>query len=402
MAPRMKRTHLTYIIGSLSSGGSERQLIELLRRIDRTRFRVSLALFETSTADRATGLVDELFSLQIPPRSSSKTIIRAAKVAAAMLRLARYLRRTKPNIVHAILPASCILAASAARLARVRVVIAGRRSMSDCYRTDKLLTIADYTATRWCHYAVGNSEAIRHELIETDGLPAERVGVIYNGVDAERFRPGNRELRRQFGWNDENVVFGIVANFISYKRHSDFIRAAALIAKSNPNARFVMAGEDRGILDDLRRQIHESGLEQSFTIIQGMLDPERLYPALDVYICTSQTEGMSNVLLEAGACGVPLIATHVGGNPEIIIDGNNGFLVPPAAPEAIAAKALLLASNPGLRALMGDRARQRAVTQFSMAAMVQAHETLYGSLLAAKKRRSSTVRQLEELTSRDS
>jgi len=398
----MKRTLLTYIIGSLSSGGSERQLIELLKRIDRTRFRVSLALFETSAGDQAAGLVGELISLQIPSRSSSKTIIRAATAGAAMLRLAKYLRRIKPDLVHAILPASCILAAPAAKLARVPVVIAGRRSMADCYRTDKLLTIADRAATRWCHYAVGNSKAIRRELIEVDGLPPERVGVIYNGVDTERFRPGNRELREHYGWSDEHVVFGIVANFIPYKKHVDFIRAAALIAKSNPNARFVMVGEDRGILEALKNQIHETGLEQLFTIIPGMRDPERLYRALDAYLCTSQTEGLSNVLLEAGACGVPVVATRVGGNPEIITDGHNGFLVPPATPEAVAAKALLLGSNPDLRVLMGDRGRQRAVSQFSIAAMVQAHETLYASLLGAKEQQYSPVRQLEELTSRDS
>ena len=274
--------------------------------------------------------------------------------------------------------------------------------MVDCYRSDKLLTIADRAATRWCNYAVGNTEAIRRELIEIDGLPAERVGVIYNGVDTRRFRPGNLELRKRYEWSDEHVVFGIVANFITYKRHLDFIRAAALIAKSNPSARFVMVGEDRGILDALRTQILESGLEQFFTIIAGMRDPERLYPALHAYICTSQTEGLSNVLLEAGACGVPVIATRVGGNPEIIIDGHNGFLVPPATPEAVAAKALLLGSNPGLRALMGDRGRQRAVSQFSITAMVRAHETLYGSLLGAKEQQPSPVRQLKELTSRDS
>jgi len=397
----MRRTRLTYVIGSLSWVGSESQLIELLKHIDRSRFRTSLVLFEASNLDRESGLADETFSLQLPSVSRSKPIVRGIYALAAMLRLAKYLRRTKPDIVHAILPASCILAAPAARLARVRVVIAGRRSMADCYRTDKLQTIADCTATHWCDYAVGNSEAIRRELIETDGLPAERVGVIYNGVDTERFRPGNRELRQHYGWSDEHVVFGVVANFIPYKRHTDFIRAAALIAKSDPNARFVMVGEDRGILENLRKQIHDTALEQLFTIIPGMHEPERLYPALDVYICTSQTEGLSNVLLEAGACGLPAVATQVGGNPEIISDGHNGFLVPPATPEAVAAKALLLGSNPGLRALMADRARQRAISQFSMAAMVQAHETLYGSLLGAKEQ-SSPLRQLEELTSRDS
>jgi glycosyltransferase involved in cell wall biosynthesis len=398
----MKRINLTYIIGSLASGGAEGQLIELLKRIDRNRYHLSLVFLKARTTEKTPNLVDEVFSLQIGPAGAPKPIVRVVKGASAILRLARYLQRTKTDIVHAILPQSIILGFPAARLARVPVVIGGRRSMADCYRTDKLLTMADSAATRWCNFAVGNSEAIRRELIEIDGLPPERVGVIYNGVDVERFRPGNRELRKHYGWSNEHVVFGIVANFIPYKRHVDFICAAAIIAKSNPNARFVMAGEDRGILDALRRQIHDSGLEPLFTAIPGTRGPERLYPALDVYVCTSQTEGLSNVLLEAGACGLPIIATKVGGNPEIVTDGYNGFLVPPAEPEVIAAKALQLSLNSELRGIMGNRGRQRVASQFSITAMVRAHERLYGSLLGAKEQESNPMRQLEELTSRDS
>jgi L-malate glycosyltransferase len=379
----MKRTNLTYVIASLASGGAERQLLELLKHIDRSRYRLSLALFETSTLDKAAGLVDEVFSLEFDSQRKSKSIFRGIKAGAAMLRLARYLQHTKPDIVHAILPPSIILGFPAARLGRVPVLIASRLSMADCYRTDKLLTMADSAATRWCNFAVGNSEAIRRELIEIDGLPPERVGAIYNGVDVERFRPGNLEMRKQYGWNEENVVFGIVANFIPYKRHTDFVRAAALIAQSNPNARFVMAGEDRGILNTITRQIRDRGLEPLFTVIPGTREPERLYPALDVYVCTSQTEGLSNVLLEAGACALPTIATRVGGNPEIVTDGYNGFLVPPAEPEVIAAKALQLGSDRERRRIMGNRGRQRVATHFSMAAMVRAHEDLYARLLGA-------------------
>jgi glycosyltransferase involved in cell wall biosynthesis len=389
----MKRTRVAYVIGSLDFGGAEQQLLELLRHIDRERFWVSLVLFHSDTASRAAGLADEIFSLGIASRPGPKAVVRGSKAAGAMLRLAGYFRRIKPDIVQAILPASCILAAPAAKLAGVPVVIAARRSLVDCYRTNKLFSILDRFATRSCDYAIGNSEAIRSELMEIDGLNPERVGLIYNGVDINRFRPGDRGLRKHYGWAEENVVFGIVANFLPYKRHADFIQAAALIAESDAKARFLMAGEDRGVLGSLGRQIEAVGLQSRFTIIPGTTEPERLYPALDVYICTSQSEGLSNVLLEAGACGLPVIATRVGGNAEIIVDGYNGFLVPPAAPERIAAKALELGSDPELRALLGARARQRVISQFSIPAMVRAHEELYEKLLqcCAKHQRSDEV-----------
>src|SRR5205814_10414342 len=131
----------------------------------------------------------------------------------------------------------------------------------------------------------------------------------------------------------------------------------------------------------LIQQIRESRLEGLFTVIPGTHEPELLYPALDVYVCTSETEGLSNVVLEAGACGLPIIATRVGGNEEIVTEGFNGFLVPAASPESIAAKAAQLYSDCELRRVMGDRNRRRMASQFSILSMVTAHEALYERLL---------------------
>jgi glycosyltransferase involved in cell wall biosynthesis len=139
-------------------------------------------------------------------------------------------------------------------------------------------------------------------------------------------------------------------------------------------------------------------LEPLFTIINGTREPESLYPALDVYVCTSQTEVLSNVLLEAGACRLPIIATRVGGNPEVVTDGYNGFLVSPRAPAEIIAKALQLASNLEMRRAMDERGRQRAISQFSMATMVGAHERLYSALTEGIQHHAGRLRKLKEST----
>lgn len=383
----MARTKLTYIIGSLASGGAERQLLQLLSHIDRSRYQLLLVLFENSTVQNAKDLVDEIFSLGIDSRfSRRKSRFRGIRASASVFRLARYFQQTRPDIVHAILPASCILAAPAAKLARVPVVIGGRRSMINGYRSGGIQDWVDQIATRMCDFVVTNSKSSAREVIEIDGVPDSRVTTIYNGIDTKRFRPRSRELRNRYGWSEEHVVFGIVANFIPYKRHTDFIRAAGIIAELHANARFLMVGEDRGILQPLRQQIHESGLERLFTVIPGSREPELLYPVLDVYICTSETEGLSNVLLEAGACGLPIIATRVGGNEEIVNEGFNGFLVPVASPESVAVKAAQLYSNPELRRLMGDRSRRKIAFEFSILSMVAAHEALYERLLRTRQK----------------
>jgi len=392
---------ITYVIGSLATGGAEGQLVELLSKLNPLRWETSLVLFGELHAERAPGVVSQVLSLGIPSNGNSRSCFRGWRTAKAISRLAGYLRRLRPDIVHAFLPAACILAAPAAKLARVPVLIGSRRSLVDCYRNGglparvdrlatracdgNLLALFDRLATRTCDYALGNSLAVTEELVRTDGVRAEHTATIYNGVDRARFKPGNRSLRQVYGWNDDDVVFGIVANFISYKRHLDFVRAAALIGAKAPHARFIMAGEDRGILPEIRREIAQAGLESRFAIIPGTREPERLYPAMDAYICTSETEGFSNVLLEAAASGLPLIATRVGGNPEIVFPGENGFLVPVARPEDVAQAALTLVDDSTLRRRMGNRSRELVERRFSLETMVRQHELFYERALEARR-----------------
>jgi glycosyltransferase involved in cell wall biosynthesis len=375
---------IAFLIGSLDFGGAEGQLIELLRRLDRSRWTTSLVLFEGSTDWRAAGVVDRVYSLGVSRTKSSSWRLRGWKAAVAITKLTTLLLDIRPDVLHAFLPASFVLAAPAAKMARVPLLVGSRRSLCDCYRNNRILACVDRLATRACDCVIGNSSAVSSELTAIDGLLSERTATIHNGVDTARFRPGDRSFRAAQGWTDENVVFGIVANFLRYKRHSDFICAAARIVERAPQARFVMAGEDRGTLSGLRSEIANSGLVSRFTIIPGTSEPEKLYPAMDAYICTSETEGFSNVLLEAAACGLPLIATAVGGNEEIVFPGKNGYLVPVNAPEKIAQAALALIGNAGLRLGMGFRSRELVRQRFSLDSMVRQYEELYDRLLAAK------------------
>jgi len=383
----LKPAKITYLIGSLARGGAEGQLIELLRRLDRSRWQPSLILFEDDHVDRASGLVDEVHALQIAGGGySTNTVQRGYKAVKGVIRLTRHLLRIQPAVLHAMLPAACILAAPAARMARVPVFIGSRRCLLDSYRNGGLLSPLDRFTTRMCDFVLGNSQAVSKELMRIDGIPAERNATVYNGVDAERFKPGDRSVRQRYGWTEGHVVFGIVANFIPYKRHVDFVSAAALIAAEAPQARFIMVGQDRGILPNLRLQVQQAGLESRFVIIPGSTEPETLYPAMDAYICTSETEGFSNVLLEAAASGLPLIATRVGGNPEIVFPGENGFLVPVARAEDVAQAALTLVDDPVLRRTMGSQSRELVEQRFSLETMVRQHEQLYERALEAHHR----------------
>ena len=266
-------------------------------------------------------------------------------------------------------------------------MIASRRSLVDCYRPNgRLAAFADVIATRTADFVLGNSQAIIQEVINLDRVPALKTQVIYNGVDTERFSASNKPgLRRQFGWSDEHIVFGMVANFAYYKRHVDLVRAAALIHASIPHARFLMVGEDRGEMPTVRKAIAEAGLEPFTSIVPGTKTPEMAFATMDVYVCTSETEGFSNVLLEAMATGLPVIATDVGGNREAVAEGVNGKLVPAHAPAIIAQVALELTGSPERMRQFSLSSRSRAEELFSLKKMVQAHEDLYMELVSQKK-----------------
>ncbi len=381
------KTKICYTIYSLSWGGAEGQLIELLRRLDRDLFDPSLILWEGGNLHRVQGLVKDIRVLGIERQISGRLVSREYRAALAFRRLSRCLSEIRPQILHAILSGPCILAAMARVTRLVPCAIHSRRTLVDAYRhKDRIRTIVDSMATKVSDLVIGNCRAIIREMLTLDGVPESRAQLISNGVDTERFSPQvGPSLREELGWQQDNFVFGMVANFLPYKRHLDFVQVAVLIHAVHPNSRFLLAGEDRGEMESARDAIEKAGLAPYTRILPGMKKPERAFAAMDVYLCTSQTEGLSNSLLEAMSSGVPVIATDVGGNREAVADGVTGFILPSQAPETIAKAACELMENPDLLLRLSHNARQRAEELFSMEKMVRAHEQAYMRLLEEKR-----------------
>jgi glycosyltransferase involved in cell wall biosynthesis len=160
------------------------------------------------------------------------------------------------------------------------------------------------------------------------------------------------------------------------------VAAAAILAERYPQLKFVMVGADAGARNEVEQQISALQLKSKVFLFDTDPRPETIFAGIDIYVCASDTEGFSNVLLEALACGKPVIATNVGGNPEIITHGENGFLVPARSPASLATAAEVLICDPNLRKAMGARGRKLVEQKFSLAGMVSRHEDLYTSLIS--------------------
>jgi len=373
--PRIK---VTYIVGCLQDAGAERRTLELLKHLDRDRFAPSLVLMERNGVERAQEWTEESYVMGVPEGGNSRWLGRSLSLAGAILRTRRQLVKWQTQVVHAMLPASSIVGGAAARLARVPVFIGSRPCLASLYRSgNRAVSLADSIAFRMAHVNLGNSHAVSREMIAVGGCPPEKCHTIHNGVDTRRFHPNlSRNWRATMGWSDQNVVFGMVANFRGYKRHVDLVEAASMMAQRYPETRFVLVGADFGSRNSVLERIRHLGLEDKIHVLDSDSSPEKIFAALDVYVCASESEGFSNVILEAMACGKPVIATNVGGNPEAVDEGVTGFLVPCWSPQAIAEAAAQL-QDPSRRHSMGAMGRRRVEQEFSLERMVRLHEELY-------------------------
>jgi glycosyltransferase involved in cell wall biosynthesis len=380
-----RKVSVTYLVGSLRDAGTERQALELMKRIDRRKFRVSLILLEEAGCDRLPDCIEELEILNMAQAGVSRWFQRAPSLLRAVFRLQERLRSWGTDILHAFLPGPSILGAFAGRIARVPVVIGSRRSLPDFYRAGRgiVARTMDSFAFRLSDLTLGNSTAVSAGMLAV-GCPARKCRTIFNGVDTTRFRPDlPRTWRTEIGCAADDIVLGTIANFRPCKRHGDFLDAAVVLLSRYPRLKFVMVGADAGNRAEIQEKIRALRLLNSVVLVESQRCPERIFAALDIYVCASDTEGFSNVLLEALACGKPVIATDVGGNPEIIEHGENGFLVSPRSPNSIASAVEILINDSGKRSIMGLHGRELVKQKFSIEHMVAEHEQLYASFVPA-------------------
>lgn len=239
-------------------------------------------------------------------------------------------------------------------------------------------------------FAVGRD--VRRLLIDNEGFPADRIEVVYNGIEASRFEGvrGDREVvRREIGVGPADFVIAHVARLSPIKDHDTAIRSVAQVARSRPDVRLWIVGD--GVQEGpIRELIRELGLESHVQMLGSRSDVPRLLGAVDLALLTSLSEGIPLALIEAMATGLPVVATRVGGMPEVVMEGVTGLLAPVGASDELAKAILDLAENPELRERMGTQARIRARDEFSEDRMVEGYRQAYCNAVVARPRRGNS------------
>lgn len=297
-------------------------------------------------------------------------------------RLARVLRPLGPCVLHARNPGTwgdALLAHVGCRAVRLVFGFHGLESSGRFSMRDRLVAAC---AQRFAADFTTVSAAAAEKLARELAIALDRITVLRNGVDLGRFAPPARDVRAavraELGIHDRSMVIGTVGHLFAVKRHDLLISALTTLGEIGTNVRLLIVGEgpERGRLESLDRLLHRSA---KVIFAGARQDVPRLLAAMDVFVNCSDSEGMSNALLEAMATGLPVVATRVGGNEELVRDRADGWLIPKDSVSAIAA-ALREAMDPDFRERLGAFARARA-EQFSFESTVHAYEGFYADQL---------------------
>jgi glycosyltransferase involved in cell wall biosynthesis len=285
----------------------------------------------------------------------------------AAWRLSRVVRRLRPDVVHAHDPHGVAMAA----LALSMIGGIGKPPLVAARRVDFHLKLN--ALSRWKYRQVDRficaSEAIRLLLV-ADGVAADRTVTVHEGIDVDRVAAAPpAKLHADFWLPHQAPLVGNVAALVPHKGQRHLIDAAQLVLRQVPDARFIIAGEGE-LHAPLERHIHALRLEKHVFLAGFRPDVLSLHKAFDVFVMSSVTEGLGTSLLDAMACATPIVATSVGGIPEVVVDEQSGLLVPPDDPNRLADAIERLLSNPALRARLAERARTVAAT-FEIAACVR-------------------------------
>ena len=359
------------VVLSLDTGGTERLVVDLCTRL-RRRFRMAVCCLDSEGA-----LASELaeFGIDVVPLRREPGF--RPSLAA---RIARVADQYHATVVHCHQYSPFVYGRLASLLApKLRVVFTEHGRHSDAPAPLRRRLINPLLSSR-CGPVYSVSSALRQSMI-AEGFAAAQIDVIHNGVDPGP-RPtlaDRRTARYNLGIWGNTVVVGTVARLDPVKNLESLIEAFASVTEFVPRCALVIVG-DGSERERLEARVRSLGIADMVRFLGNRSDVRRLLPAFDVFVNSSVSEGVSLTILEAMATGLPVIATAVGGTPEIVEDGITGLLVPARNPRRLALSLIELCTARGRREMFGAAARTRVEQQFTIDRMVQQYADVYARL----------------------
>jgi glycosyltransferase involved in cell wall biosynthesis len=394
--PESERTKILRVIARLNMGGPALHVAYLTAGLRERGYETTLVAGSLARGEDSMAFVADARDVQIVRIDELGREISPLRDLVATLRLARLIRRERPDILHT-------HTAKAGTVGRVAALLAGRRGPPIVVHTFHGHVLRGYFGPlrsrffrmleRWLAARttalIAVSPQVRDDLVALGVAPANRFAVIRLGIELdERIAPaqnGRAESRRYLGIGDDRFSVGWIGRMTAVKRTDDVLVAFKRLRDEGVDAVLCMVGDgpDR---PQLEQRAHELGVMRDTLFLGYQEDVAPFYAAFDALVLPSSNEGTPVSAIEALAAGRPVVATRVGGVPDVVQEGDDGFLVEPGATDDLADRLALLARDPALRERMGEAGRRRVLPRYAVERLVDDVDRLYRSLLSSARR----------------
>jgi glycosyltransferase involved in cell wall biosynthesis len=372
MEPSLK-TNIAHVTFDMRIGGTERVITTLVNHMDTAKFNVSIICLESVLGPFGRELKDAGYSVVTLGRRPGFDLWLA-------YRIHQYIKANHLHILHCHQYTPFVYGVLGSLCTRCRVIFTEHGRMFPDARKPKRLA-ANPLLCRLANNITAISNATKDALIQYENIDARRIEVIYNGI-ASFPAPSSSDierLKREFKIEPNDFIIGNVARIDTNKNQQLMLEAMSRITRSNTRVKLIIVG-DGPQRRDLERMVIRLNIQSSVHFAGYRTDAQLFYPLFDLFLLTSRTEGTAMTLLEAMAAGIPCIVSDVGGNPEIVLDGQNGYVIPDNDVLALVKKIGILFREPERRKEMGKNGRQRFMHFFSANRMAQAYTTIYTKL----------------------
>jgi L-malate glycosyltransferase len=375
----MRKIKLGIFTFGFYTGGTERQVIELIKGIDRNRFDIFVGAFRPGGQ-----MEDYLNKANIPINYFPIESMYSLNSIRQLWQLRKFLIDNRIDVLHTFSLIGNTFGVLGGMLARVPVIITSRRDMG--VMNPRFYGPLQTNLSHSVDAIVTNAQAIKQKMVDEENINPNKIKVIYNGVDINRFSLEKKfceEVRCELRISKHDPIIGIIAEIKPVKGHIYLLKAVKRLIKSIPDLKVLIIGDsiEPETRAGVEAEVSELGLKDHAVFLGRTQEVPRLLTAIDISILPSLSEGVSNTILESMAAGVPVIATNVGGSPEVVLDGKTGLIVPPADSDALADAILRLLDNPEFATRLAAQARSMVIHHFSKENMIDNYENLYLQLI---------------------
>ncbi len=357
-------------IGTLNIGGTEKHVVDIIKSFNRKKFKISLFLL-WQNGENLKLIPKDVIVYKVPD-----FLTRFSKLAVVFqsIKLLIILLRNKFIVVHYFLPHMYVIGGLISVLLKKKIIMS-RRSLNNYQKKNKFFRTIEPFLHKKCTKIFVNSNSIKTQLIDEENVEKKKIELIFNGVE-------NFNVKRI---NKEHITIICVANFIYYKRHFDILKSFSQLKSSNVRLKLVGNGSSSKI-NQIENFIKHHKMKDRVDILREQNKVCEIIGQSDIGLLASEEEGFSNAILEYMSCGLPVVASNVGGNKEAIIHNKNGFLFEVGDTKKMTHYLEKLIKNKELRINMGKQSQLIQRKKYTIKQQINAYEDIYSSIISLDRK----------------